>query len=164
MAKLKVIIIFLSAFLGLTACGQNEKISKGAEETDNDTENAILDGNTVDKISQCLEEQVPEICDWEVFVEKKSENKAYLYERFDGRIEDVYKNGEGSEYLGKYYSVYVGEMWEDHSVNWAWFYVSVDFNEVLWKDVLMLKGSEFEVYTLEEWRNSPWYPQLDEEK
>ena len=162
MAKLKVIIIFLSAFLGLTACGQNEKISKGAEETNNDTENAIFDGNTVDKISQCLDEQVPEIYDWGVFVEKKSDNQAYLYERFDGKIEDVYKNGEGSEYLGKYYLVYVGEMWEDHSVNWAWFYVSADFKEVLWKDILMLKGSEFEVYTLEEWRNSPYYPQLDE--
>ena len=55
-------------------------------------------------------------------------------------------------------------MWEDHSFNWAWFYVSVDFKEVLWKDALRLKGSEFEVYTLEEWRDSPYYPQLDEEK
>ena len=159
-----MIIILLPVLLKLTACGYSEKAGESTEKTKDDTEKVILDGGIVDEIGQCLEEQVPEIYDWGIFVEERSDGQAYLYERYDGEIDEVYKNGEGSEYLGKYYTVYVGEMWEDHSVNWAWFYVSVGFDEVLWKDTLRLRESEFEVYTLEEWRDSPYYPQLDEEK
>ena len=76
--------------------------------------------------------------------------------------EEVYKDGAGSEYLGEYYSVHVSEMWEDHSVSWSTFYVSVNFDKVLWKDMVGLADSEFEVYTLEEWRNSSYYPSLDD--
>lgn len=143
MARFKVIIILLPVLLKLTACGYSEKAGESTEKTKDDTEKVILDGGIVDEIGQCLEEQVPEIYDWGIFVEERSDGQAYLYERYDGEIDEVYKNGEGSEYLGKYYTVYVGEMWED---------------------TLRLRESEFEVYTLEEWRDSSYYPQLDEEK
>lgn len=79
-----------------------------------------------------------------------------------GEAEEVYKDWAGSEYLGEYYSVHVSEMWEDHSVSWSTFYVSVNFDKVLWKDMVGLADSEFEVYTLEEWRNSSYYPSLDD--
>lgn len=136
------------------------------EETCYDTENAAQKVDNKDdiiqKISQYLSEQVPELEDWSDYVEKKSGGKAYLYQRYDNEEKDVYRNGEGSEYLGKYYSVYVGEMWEDHSVMWSEFYVSENFDEVLWKDTLRLKGSGVDMYSLEEWRNSSFYPQLYE--
>ena len=64
-----------------------------------------------------------------------------------GEAEEVYKDWAGSEYLGEYYSVHVSEMWEDHSVSWSTFYVSVNFDKVLWKDMVGLADSEFEVYT-----------------
>ena len=88
--------------------------------------------------------------------------QAYLYQTYDLETEEVYKDGAGSEYLGEYYSVHVSEMWEDHSVSWSTFYVSVNFDKVLWKDMVGLADSEFEVYTLEEWRNSSYYPSLDD--
>ena len=107
MAKFKVITILLSILLELTACGHSENVGESTEKTKDDTEKIILDERTVDKIGQCLEEQVSEIYDWGIFVEERSDGQAYLYERYDGEIEEVYKNGEGSEYLGKYYTVYV---------------------------------------------------------
>ena len=96
------------------------------------------------------------------YVDLKSDGQAYLYQTYDLETEEVYKDGAGSEYLGEYYSVHVSEMWEDHSVSWSTFYVSVNFDKVLWKDMVGLADSEFEVYTLEEWRNSSYYPSLDD--
>ena len=118
--------------------------------------------DTIVKISDCLSEQVPEIDDWAAYVDLKSDGQAYLYQTYDLETEEVYKDGAGSEYLGEYYSVHVSEMWEDHSVSWSTFYVSVNFDKVLWKDMVGLADSEFEVYTLEEWRNSSYYPSLDD--
>lgn len=126
-----------------------------------ETEEIEIFGDTVDKIGDCLYEQVPEIDDWAEYVERRSEGEAYLYSRYDSTVIDVYRDGEGSEYLGKYYLVYVGEMWEDHSVVWSYFYVSVNYDEVLWKDNVRTMESEHETYTLEEWRNSPFYHSID---
>lgn len=87
------------------------------------------------------------IDDWAAYVDLKSDGQAYLYQTYDLETEEVYKDGAGSEYLGEYYSVHVSEMWEDHSVSWSTFYVSVNFDKVLWKDMVGLADSEFEVYT-----------------
>ena len=100
--------------------------------------------------------------DWAAYVDLKNDGQAYLYQSYDLETEEVYKDGAGSEYLGEYYSVHVSEMWEDHSVSLSTFYVSVNFDKVLWKDMVGLADSEFEVYTLEEWRNSSYYPSLDD--
>lgn len=168
MEKRKLTFILFLVVLLLTSCNYEEiRIDNGEiEEGYYETEKVIQDVNakddTVQKIANYLFEQVPELEDWSDYVEKKSEGKAYLYQRYDNEIKDVYRNGEGSEYLGKYYSVYVGEMWEDHSVMWSEFYVSENFDEVLWKDTLRLEGSDVDMYSLEEWRNSSFYPQLYE--
>ena len=58
--------------------------------------------------------------------------------------------------FGKYYAVYVGEQWDDHCVNWDWFYVSETFDEVLWGYMI-----DWQIYTLSEWRISPYYRQLE---
>lgn len=126
------------------------------------TQNAKTREDTIVKISDCLSEQMPEIDDWAAYVDLKSDGQAYLYQTYDLETEEVYKDWAGSEYLGEYYSVHVSEMWEDHSVSWSTFYVSVNFDKVLWKDMVGLADSEFEVYTLEEWRNSSYYPSLDD--
>ena len=138
----------------MTSCNYEEKkrdngdVGDGNYETEKVTQDVDTKEDTVQKIAHCLWEQVPELEDWSVYVEKKSGGKAYLYQRYDDEKEDVYRNGKGSEYLGKYYSVYVGEMWEDHSVMWGEFYVSENFDEVLWKDTLRLKGSDVDMYSL----------------
>ena len=63
--------------------------------------------------------------------------------------------------MGKYYYVFVGEQWDDHCPPWAYFYVSEDFDEVLWNDMAAGKDSEYPVLYLDEWRNSDFYPKLD---
>ena len=153
----------------LTACGSrvwgyDSEISTALAfgEAEECTQNAKTREDTIVKISDCLSEQVPEIDDWAAYVDLKSDGQAYLYQTYDLETEEVYKDGAGSEYLGEYYSVHVSEMWEDHSVSWSTFYVSVNFDKVLWKDMVGLADSEFEVYTLEEWRNSSYYPSLDD--
>lgn len=169
--KTKVFFLSLFAIAMLASCNHIEAMENGGyiEENQNESEQEIQDESeqetededTIDDIMRCLYEEVPEIDDWTDYVERKSGGKAYLYQRCDESVRDVYRNGEGSEYLGEYYSVYVGEMWEDHSVNWSYFYVSVTFDEVLWENKVWLEN-EFETYTLEEWRNSQYYPTLDE--
>ena len=57
--------------------------------------------------------------------------------------------------------VYVGEIWEDHSAVWAYFYVSEDFSEVLWYDLAQGMDSEYPLLYLDEWRNSDHYPKLE---
>ncbi|MCM1425678.1 MAG: hypothetical protein NC118_03655 [Eubacterium sp.] len=54
------------------------------------------------KIMQCLDAQAPEINhEWAEYVTDKTEE---------------------TEYLGKYYYIFVGEQWEDHCSPWAYFY------------------------------------------
>lgn len=118
-----------------------------------------------DQIMKCLDEQVPEIFDeWNDYVVEKSEGKAHMMEMMAGgyELEDVYRDYAKTEYLGKYYCVYVGESWDDHCVNWEYFYVSEDFDEVLWYDFIPLMDSDYCVFYLDEWRNSEWYPKLGE--
>ncbi|MBP3489766.1 MAG: hypothetical protein J6K53_15435 [Roseburia sp.] len=168
--RAKVFFLSLLAMTMFTSCNYNktthedgnigESRNEPQQEIQGESEQETQDKETIDHIMQCLYEEVPEIDDWTDYVEKKSGGKAYLYQRCDEGVRDVYRNGAGSEYLGEYYSVYVGEMWEDHSVNWGYFYVSVTFDEVLWENTVWLEN-EFETYTLEEWRNSRYYPKLD---
>ena len=122
------------------------------------------------KIMQCLDEQVPEINnEWTDYVADKSEGEAYITASVIGEdmsalhIEtfDVYRDYEKTEYLGKYYYIFVGEQWDDHCPPWAYFYVSEDFDEVLWNDIAAGKDSEYPVLYLDEWRNSDFYPKLD---
>lgn len=125
----------------------------------------LLSGEEYGKITECLDEQVPEIWnEWADYIEEQSGGKAHLMERMAGEYvpDDVYRDYEKTEYLGKYYLVYVGEIWEDHSVNWEYFYISEDFSEVLWYDIVAGKDSEYPVLYLDEWRNSDFYPKLDE--
>ena len=72
------------------------------------------------------------------------------------QLHDVYQDGNQTQYLGKYYVIYVGEEWEDgHQANWAWFYVSEHCDDILWADW------EGMVHTLAEWRSSPYYKNLE---
>jgi len=64
----------------------------------------------------------------------------------------VIENSCSCRFRIQYYAIYVGEQWEDHRVNWAWFHVNENFTEVLWEN---LAGCDF--LTLDEWRNSPQY-------
>lgn len=165
--KISFVVLAMAGLL--TACGSrvwgdDSEISTALAfgEAEECTQNAKTREDTIVKISDCLSEQVLEIDDWAAYVDLKSDGQAYLYQTYDLETEEVYKDWAGSEYLGEYYSVHVSEMWEDHSVSWSTFYVSVNFDKVLWKDMVGLADSEFEVYTLEEWRNSSYYPSLDD--
>lgn len=117
MEKRKLTFILFLVVLLLTSCNyeeikrDNRDVEDGHYETEKVTQDVDTKEDTVQKIAHCLWEQVPELEDWSVYVEKESGGKAYLYQSYGNEKEDVYRNGEGSEYLGKYYSVYVGEMW-----------------------------------------------------
>lgn len=122
------------------------------------------------KILQCLDEQVPEIDnEWWDYVVDKTGGEAHINTRVVGddmttyhiKLFDVYRDYAKTEYLGKYYYVIVAEQWEDHRPAWAHFYVSEDFDEVLWYDYIARLDNEYPVLYLDEWRNSDYYPKLD---
>ena len=118
----------------------------------------------LDKTMQYFEEQLPEIFDeWADYVSDKSEGRAHMFAMLASDLEpdDVYRDYERKEYLGKYYLVYVGESWEDHRALWAYFYVSENFDEVLWYDITTTE--EYPVLYLDEWRESDRYPELSVE-
>lgn len=144
---------------------EEQEVEEVQEEQEGQEEqrDMLMSGEEFDRITKCLDEQVPEIWnEWSAYVEDTSEGGAYLYESMAGYSpKDVYRDYEETEYLGKYYLVYVGEMFEEHSVNLAYFYVSENCDEVLWSDNVQGKDSEYPVLYLDEWRNSDYYPKLD---
>ena len=100
-----------------------------------------------------MRENIPELKRYAEFVEQKSEGNATFIIDPDFTTEELYADGE---FRGNYYYVYTGEVWEDHRVNWDWFLVSEDFDEILWWDIV-----EIEYLTLAEWRQSSSYRELE---
>lgn len=172
--EFKEIVTVMIVIILCTACGTGDAETVKADEKsiaddvqeEQETQETESDmaGEKFTQITQCLDEQVPEIFDeWNDYVVEKSEGRAHMMERMGGEYvpEDVYRDYGKTEYLGKYYCVYVGESWDDHCVNWAYFYVREDFDEVLWYDHVSIMDSDYCVFYLDEWRNSEWYPKLD---
>ena len=164
MEKVKIAIIILLSIL-LSACskqveGQDSiyNIEHVAETSESSLkESQKTEPEKTDQIEQFLCEQVPELNDYADYISSQSDGAANLTIHIEDKLVEVYKDGIGSEYLGKYYAVYVGESWIDHSVRWDMFYVSENCDKVLWKDTIRLEGSNFDMYTLEEWRSSSHY-------
>lgn len=102
------------------------------------------------QIMTFVEEQLPELDDIGYYIEHKTEGKASLVVDIGASPTELYDNS--NNFLGYYYSVYVGEQWEDHRANWDWFYVSDEIDEILWCEIVNI-----EYYTLEEWRSSSHY-------
>lgn len=104
----------------------------------------IYDLNGTIKIEEYLVAAIPELKNYEEYIKEESEGEAYLIVEVNPSWIEI---GEG-----KYYPVYVGEQWNDHRVNWEWFYVNEQLDEILWYDL-----TDDEFYLLEEWRNSKKY-------
>lgn len=132
----KLVYVCLGSMLLLSACGEQ-----------NNTE-ARPDNLSENQIEEYLETSVPELIDYKQFIEKQSSGKAYLIVETDFSLLNI---GEK-----KFYPVYIGEQWDDHRVNWEWFYISEQMDEILWYDLV-----DDEYYSLEEWRNSKGYRILD---
>ena len=111
------------------------------------TEEEIFDWYEAERY---LEQEVPELAVYDHFINVQSEGKAYLVVDTDIRADELYGNNQ--EFLGNYYTIYVGEKWEDHMANWYWFHVREDLKEILWCEIV-----ECEYYSLEEWRDSLEY-------
>ena len=111
------------------------------------TEEEIFDWYEAERY---LEQEVPELAVYDHFINVQSEGKAYLVVDTDIRADELYGNNQ--EFLGNYYTIYVGEKWEDHRANWYWFHVREDLKEILWCEIV-----ECEYYSLEEWRDSLQY-------
>ncbi|MDE7198259.1 MAG: hypothetical protein K2O15_05180 [Lachnospiraceae bacterium] len=158
-----LLMLILLAGCAPSQTGEVEVLEGQEEQEAQEQSDMLMSGEEFDRITKCLDEQVPEIWnEWSVYVEDTSEGEAYLYESMAGYSpKDVYRDYEKTEYLGKYYLVYVGEIFEDHSVNLAYFYVSENCDEVIWSDNVQGKDSEYPVLYLDEWRNSDFYPKLD---
>ena len=78
-----------------------------------------------------------------------SRGQAFFIAEAGSGLEEICIDGTAA---GRYYFVYVGEQWEDHRVNWDWFLVSENMDEVLWYDI-----REEKYLTLDEWRASDSY-------
>lgn len=82
MERTKIIYCVAFAVLLLTSCNYEEiridngEIEEGHYETEKVTQGVNAKEDTVQKITHCLWEQVPELKDWSDYVEKKSGGKA----------------------------------------------------------------------------------------
>lgn len=99
-----------------------------------------------------LLEKVPEIREYESYIREMSSGEAHLviqtYEEVEMTVGD-----EGEK--EKYYPIYIGEQWKDHRVNWEWFYIHEDLQQIYWYDVV-----EDTLFPLEEWRSTDKYREL----
>lgn len=136
----KLIYVCLGSILLLSACGE--------QNTDEFHTEAKSESLSENQIEEYLETSVPELMNYKQFIEKQSIGKAHLIVETDFSL---LKIGEKP-----FYPVYIGEQWDDHRVNWEWFYVSEQMDEILWYDLV---NDEF--YPLEEWRDSKEYRTLD---
>ncbi|MDL2302676.1 hypothetical protein LJC58_10065 [Lachnospiraceae bacterium OttesenSCG-928-D06] len=177
MEKLKITFFALLFVTSLSACNQNsvalepiesiEKNSKRATEkitlpeyTNGNYSSTLEEGiesSTTEEVEHFLYQQVPELDKYAEYISSQSSGLANLTIRVDTHLIDIYKNGENSQYLGKYFAIYIGESKESHNVRWDSFYVSENLDNVLWEDVIRAKDSDFDMYTLDEWRNSAYY-------
>lgn len=137
----KLVYVCLGSMLLLSACGEQNK-----DEFHTEAKSENLSEN---QIEEYLETSVPELIDYKQFIEKQSNGEAHLIVESDFSL---LKIGDR-----RFYPVYVGEQWDDHRVNWEWFYVSGQMDEILWYDLV-----DDEYYSLEEWRNSKEYRTLDD--
>ena len=102
------------------------------------------------RAEEYLEQEIQELDDYEYYINKKSEGQAFLIVESDPDLMELY--GEDKKLLGYYYLIYVGEQWEDHRVNWDWFYVREDLEEILWCEIV-----DGTLYSMEDWRESLQY-------
>ena len=105
------------------------------------------------EIADFVWDNIPELKNYAEYVEEKSEGHAAFVVAPNYELKELYVE---NEFRGNYYYVYTGEVWEDHRVNWDWFLVSEDFDEILWWDIV-----EIEYLTLDEWRQSSSYRELE---
>jgi len=145
-----LIVLFL-----LTACNQsdlrnNSEKQQSAFETD-----VSFNSSLYPDIENYLIQSVPELLEYEKYISENSDGNAHLIIQVFHEVENVFMNDSKNECLGKFYFVYVGEQWDDHRVNWDWFYVREDLNDIFWYNLL-----EDKVFSLKEWRDSSYYRQF----
>ena len=119
------------------------RIQRGIED-DVQPPNSTFDLDETIKMEEYLETSVPELTSYKQFIEEQSSGEAHLIVEMNFTL---LKIGEKN-----FYPIYVGEQWDDHRVNWEWFYVSEQMDEILWYNL-----ADDEFYSLEEWRNSKEY-------
>lgn len=100
------------------------------------------------KAEAFLRQEVMELEELEKYIFQKSNEKAFMIIESDVTLHKV--NFEGSD--DEYFLIYVGEQYDDHEVNWFWFYVSLELDKVLNYDIV-----EGEVLSLSDWRESSSY-------
>lgn len=148
MSGIKLTVLIISIMLNL------KDIINQAVITATDTANSIIEENrvTVDAALEYLNRQIPEIAAFADYIEKESNGTAHLTIRLPDDPSPVYNPGNEGTLRGYYYCFYVGESHEDHTVNWAWFYVKDDLTEILWEDMI-----DAEKKSIREWRCSEQY-------
>lgn len=148
MSGIKLTVLIISIMLNL------KDIMNQAVITATDTANSIIEENrvTVDAALEYLNRQIPEIAAFADYIEKESNGTAHLTIRLPDDPSPVYNPGNEGTLRGYYYCFYVGESHEDHTVNWAWFYVKDDLTEILWEDMI-----DAEKKSIREWRCSEQY-------
>ena len=99
------------------------RIQRGIED-DVKPQNSTFDLDEKIKMEEYLETSVSELTSYKQFIEEQSSGEAHLIVEMNFSL---LKIGEKN-----FYPIYVGEQWDDHRVNWEWFYVSEQMDEILW--------------------------------
>lgn len=116
------------------------------ENTYKTNENLALSKVNQEAAEKFVMDSIPEIEKYSAFIEQKSGGNANL--TIDINFVKTEKDNTN------YYVIYVGVQREDYRVNWDYFYVDENLQEVMWYDIVDAK-----LYSLDEWRNSQEYKQ-----
>lgn len=162
----KILLIVLTVIL-LTGCNDSKNFNVIKETASNDSKQELTDKmenvSSVDKqevsagnesvansikVENFLRQEVKELEPLENYIYQKSNQEAFMVVECDVTLQKV--DFEGTE--DEYYMVYVGEQYNDHRINWCWFYVSKNLDKILSYDIV-----EGEVYSLLEWRETEIY-------
>ena len=103
-----------------------------------------------DAVYEYFMANIPELDSYAEYINRESEGKAHLTVQVFDDENGIPGGKEGG------YQVYVGEQWDDHSVNWDRFFVRADMSEVFYYDLV-----DGEYWSLEEWRVSEHYRVLE---
>lgn len=136
---------------------ENENADEEKLEIEEYAQNEIESENNLEWVSfssieKYVREKIPELTCYEQYIMQSSDGEAYMIIDNFGFLDGFIERKEDENY----YLIYIGEKWSNHTANWDYFLVTEDLNQIYFFDM-----TENVVLTLEEWRESDYYRNLE---
>jgi len=120
-----------------------------SENIDEYMETSWYNKETANSVYSYLDKNVPEIMAFALYLDEQSGDEINQM----AQIRSFPDENSDNIMERDYFAVYIGENHHEYIVNWQWFYVNKNLNEILHGEII-----SGECETLEQWRNSEYYP------